>query len=50
MVRTHDPPSEVGQFGDISSTQTSGICLCQLTVCDSKTNFMANSMYVELEK
>lgn len=50
MVRTCDIPSEVGQFCDVSSTQISGIYLCQLTTCDSKTNFMVNSMYAEWEK
>lgn len=50
MVRTCDILSKVDQFCDVSSTQTSGIYLCQLTTCDSKTNFMVNSMYAEWEK
>lgn len=50
MVRTRDPPSELGQLGDVQRTQTSSIYLCQLNICDSKTNFMANSTYAELEK
>jgi len=43
MVRACDIPSAVGQFGDVSCTQTSGAYLCQLTVRDSKTNFTVNS-------